>query len=91
LKRRDANFTYNFCLYEYCGTFLADEIELITIPTVFLDIGANIGLFSILAAKNEEITKVYAIEPDIYNIPFLEENVDYNRACNVELSLCSFK
>lgn len=85
LKKRNKDFTYKFCLYGYCGTFLADEIESISSPTVFLDIGANIGLFSLLAEKNENFVKIYAFEPDEKTIGYFMKNIEVNRAQRIEL------
>lgn len=47
---------------------------------VFFDIGANQGLYSILAAKNDNISKVYSFEPNKSIFKLLEENISYN-AC----------
>ena len=42
-----------------------------------IDIGAHIGTFSVLAAKNSR-AKIYAIEPDDENLAALRENVSLN-------------
>jgi FkbM family methyltransferase len=43
---------------------------------VTVDIGANIGAFSILAAKHE--SRVFAIEPEPHNLEALRHNIDLN-------------
>jgi FkbM family methyltransferase len=45
---------------------------------VILDIGANIGAFSILAAKNTANCKIIAVEPEETNFAKLIENVALN-------------
>ena len=40
---------------------------------VFLDIGANIGIYSLYAAKN--VSKVWAIEPESLNFAMLNLNI----------------
>lgn len=48
---------------------------------LFLDIGANIGIYSIYLAKTreEEGTKIFAVEPSFYNLRVLSENINLNR------------
>jgi FkbM family methyltransferase len=57
---------------------------------ILWDIGANIGLYSIYAAKRREI-QVVAFEPSIFNLEFLARNVELNRlvdrVCIVPLPL----
>jgi FkbM family methyltransferase len=53
---------------------------------VFLDIGANIGYFTLIASKivgNEG--KVYSFEPDTTNFSILNKNVELNNCKNVTL------
>jgi FkbM family methyltransferase len=52
---------------------------------VFFDVGANIGLFTIPAARAVECGKVVAFEPVPLNAALLELNVELNRLCNVEV------
>lgn len=50
----------------------------------FVDIGANIGYFSILAASIVGSTgRVYAFEPDPENVEFLRKNVALNRCQDI--------
>jgi len=44
--------------------------------SVFFDIGANIGLYSIYAASRG--VRTYAFEPSVYNLPILAENISLN-------------
>ena len=47
-------------------------------PGVFLDIGANIGWFSLQAAHSGKVARVVAIEPDVGNHALLQENIRRN-------------
>jgi len=52
--------------------------------SVILDIGANIGYFSILCAAREPLSNVYAIEPGELNYKFLTENIQNNDLKNIK-------
>lgn len=53
---------------------------------VFVDIGANIGYFTLLASDAVGSTgKVFAFEPDPRNFRLLRKNVETNRCKNVKL------
>ncbi|MDO8561297.1 MAG: FkbM family methyltransferase [bacterium] len=54
-------------------------------PSIILDIGANIGVFTILAARRFPNAKVVAVEPQANNFAALEANVHRNKLSNVEL------
>jgi FkbM family methyltransferase len=63
---------------------LGDLIKKILNPgDVFLDIGANIGYFSLLAAKHEPTAKIISFEPVSSQFERLEENISLNIARNV--------
>jgi FkbM family methyltransferase len=55
--------TYAYCHYGTYGRYLADLIDAIDCPFLFLDIGANQGLFSLIAARNPACAAVVALEP----------------------------
>jgi FkbM family methyltransferase len=48
-----------------------------------LDIGANVGLFAIPAAKKVQHGKVFAFEPSSWTLERLKRNADINRVGNV--------
>jgi FkbM family methyltransferase len=48
-----------------------------------LDAGANVGLYSILLAKKEPASKIYAFEPDPVNYALLLLNLHLNNISNV--------
>lgn len=52
-------------------------IESFNEGSIFWDIGANIGLYSIYAAKYNN-AQVYAFEPSVFNLEFLAKNIYKN-------------
>jgi len=52
---------------------------------LIIDVGAHIGMFSILAGKFAPKGKVYAFEPSADNFNLLKENVELNKLGNVVL------
>jgi FkbM family methyltransferase len=70
--------TYAYCHYGTYGTYLADLIGAIDYPFVFLDIGANQGLFSLIAARNPACAAVVALEPVPDTHARLERNFSLN-------------
>lgn len=55
--------TFRYCVTGKYGLFLARRIKAISIPFCFLDIGANQGLYCLLAGANDNATSAYAFEP----------------------------
>lgn len=70
--------TYAYCHYGTYGTYLADLIGAIDTPFLFLDIGANQGLFSLIAARNPACEAIVALEP----VPDTHARLAGNFACN---------
>lgn len=61
-------------------------LEAINEKDVVLDLGANIGYYSVLASKLVgEKGKVFAFEPDPQNLFLLKKNVAFNQAGNVQI------
>ena len=52
LKTNWCDGTFQFCIFGSYGYFLSDFIKKINYKFYFLDIGANQGIYSLLAAKN---------------------------------------
>jgi FkbM family methyltransferase len=60
--------------------------RVLTPGMTFVDIGANIGYFTVLASKKVTDTgKVFAIEPYPYNIKLIQKNIALNQCNNVEI------
>lgn len=70
--------TYAYCHYGTYGTYLADLIGAIDTPFLFLDIGANQGLFSLVAARNPACEAIVALEPVPGTHARLARNFDGN-------------
>ena len=56
-------------------------IELFDKESVFWDVGANIGLYSIYAAKHNN-AEVYSFEPSVFNLELLAKNINSNGLSN---------
>lgn len=70
--------TYAYCHYGTYGTYLADLVGAIDHPFLFLDIGANQGLFSLIAARNPSCAEIVALEP----VPDTHARLAHNFALN---------
>ena len=47
--------------------------------TVFYDLGANVGFFSVIACKYITKGAIYSFEPIPYNVVFLKKHIELNR------------
>lgn len=56
---------------------------------VIFDIGANTGIFSILAGHYTETGSVHSFEPVPYNFNVLEKNLTLNSNLNIHLNKCA--
>ncbi len=79
----------NFTVYRACKNFTSFEPEFLQEfmteapeAKVIYDIGANIGLYSILAAILNPETKVFAFEPEEHNFSALVRNIELNNLNN---------
>lgn len=52
---------------------------------VFLDIGANQGVFTLVAAKNDFIKQIHCFEPNLKVAALLRKNLDFSGALNCTL------
>jgi FkbM family methyltransferase len=75
--------TFELCVEGY-GSFISKAIESQDSSFVFLDIGANLGLFSLLAARNPRCKKAIAVEPLPKIFRNLEANIRRNAADKIE-------
>lgn len=51
----------------------------------FLDVGANIGLYTLLAASRVEGGPIFSVEPHPANLKLLRENLEANHLTNVQV------
>src|SRR5262249_19966821 len=52
-------------------------------PTIFIDVGANIGLYSCIAALHRVAPRIVAFEPDPRNFAGLVQNLAINKCDNL--------
>ena len=76
--------TFDLSIHGY-GRFISDAIAGQDRPFIFLDVGANLGLFSLLAARNANCRRVIAIEPLPAIFARLQANVRHSGAGTIEL------
>ena len=74
LKRRDDN-TYTYCVNGSYGFAYSEHLKKIRHDFTFLDIGSNIGLYSLVALRNSNCKDVHCFDPDSATIPFLTANL----------------
>lgn len=70
--------TFRMYLFGSYGFFLSDFLARQGSPFVFLDIGANQGLYSVLAARNRHCVAVHAFEPVPQVAALLARNLALN-------------
>ena len=70
--------TYAYCHYGTYGNYLADLLTSIGEPFCFIDVGANQGLFSLIAGRNPNCRKILALEP----VPATHDLLARNLAAN---------
>jgi len=85
LKERHGDHQFYLCATGKSGFKLADLIHELARKTVFIDVGANLGLYSIIASRNKGVSKVISIEPNPTVISDLKINIAFNRARNVSV------
>jgi FkbM family methyltransferase len=73
-----ADRTFRYCLYGTYGRHISDHLEAIDRPFVFLDIGANQGLFTLIAGRNPHCLHAVALEPIGRTFRLLSRNVALN-------------
>ena len=78
LRANYADATFGFYVRADYGHFLSELIRAIRQPFVFLDIGANQGLYSLLAAGNPCCVSAWAFEPVQATYDLLTANIRLN-------------
>ena len=77
-KSNFGDATFKFYILGYYGKFYWEFIKKKEGKFIFIDIGANQGLYSICAAKNKYCKKVYAFEPVLRTFKILKRNIVLN-------------
>lgn len=86
LKTRWTDATFHFCLLGIYGKGLSDYLTTQQQPFSFIDIGANQGFYSLLAAGNNFCQQVFAFEPVSENYQYLTNNLRINGASSKTLA-----
>tara|TARA_B100000073_G_C23642397_1_gene537193 strand:- start:197 stop:1033 length:837 start_codon:yes stop_codon:yes gene_type:complete len=86
LIKRDFNgpnsVTFKYSLIGQYGKFFSNFLKKQEDASIFLDIGANLGIYTLVALKNSNIEKIYSFEPQSVPFKFLNENVNRNNGHN---------
>ena len=72
--------TFRYCHYATYGRALSDYLAAQDRAFVFVDIGANQGLYSLLAAQNPHCKAAVAFEPVAATFALLRDNIALNAA-----------
>lgn len=86
--------TPNFVTYWRAESFFSKEPETIKWINSFkpnetlFDVGANVGIYSIYAAKQIPNLKVYSFEPTFFNFYLLNKNIFVNQLKNKVTAIC---
>lgn len=94
LKKLEGDFTMKLCIGDHIEKYLLwygyyEKNEMLTMQSllneesIVIDIGANIGYFSLMAAKKCSKGKIYSFEPASKNFRKLEEHIHLNKLKNV--------
>ena len=83
LRVRREDFTNRAALFGLYGQEIADWIKCLGPNGIFLDIGANAGIFSLLASKSLISGEVFAFEPNPVVFDELRFNIRINDASNI--------
>ena len=81
LWRARSSFTREPITIEWISNYIGDE-------DVVMDIGANIGAYSMLIAKLKKQSIVYSIEPESSNFYALNRNIVLNKLTDKIIPLC---
>jgi len=81
LRNRDDN-TFLFCLRGNYGYAYSQHLRHYKQPFSYLDIGANIGLYSLVALTNKHVQQVHCFDPDSATLPYLYANLEQTKSTN---------
>lgn len=71
--------TYRACMVGSYGTFISEALSHRKETFLFLDIGANQGIYSLCAAANRHCVHVFAFEPNPGTFSYLARNIRANK------------
>lgn len=79
LKNRKDDLTWKFAVQGKYGFFYADWLNK-QAESIFIDIGANIGLYSLIASRNKNFKAIYSFEPHPETYQYLVDNLERNES-----------
>ncbi|MEX2333730.1 MAG: FkbM family methyltransferase [Pseudohongiella sp.] len=79
LRTKWTDATFHFCCLGRYGDTLSDYLDGLETDFTFIDIGANQGLYSLIAARNPRCRDVIAFEPVASSYEYLQDNLRINR------------
>jgi FkbM family methyltransferase len=85
ISERLDDITYLRCRSADYLNGLNRMIESVSEESVFIDIGSNIGIFSLIANKNKNIGAVYSFEPSESSFELLQKNANENGSKKINL------
>jgi FkbM family methyltransferase len=88
LSSKQNDTTYRLCVDGSYGPFYFDYVSSLR-NCNFLDIGSNIGLYSLIAARNSRVNKIYSFEPNLEVTEFLKQNLNFNGATKASVVPCA--
>jgi len=72
------DITFRFCLRGSYGVFFSNFLKQTDKEFIFLDIGANQGLYSLIASENKNCIECFSFEPVPQTIKILKKNISQN-------------
>ncbi|WP_425104989.1 FkbM family methyltransferase [Ancylobacter sp.] len=79
--------TFRFCVNGTYGAFYSNYLREIDYPFIFIDIGANQGLYSLIAAQNPYCERAVSLEPVNKTFGFLTSNIRANGLAGMIVAL----
>lgn len=78
MKKNWLDATFRYCITGTYGNFFSDYLLKEANEFVFLDIGANQGLYTLFASKNLNCVRVISFEPVSSTFELLNKNIKIN-------------
>ena len=78
IKKNYPDNAFKYYLIGQYGKFFSKFLKTQKEASIFLDIGANQGLYSLIALKNPFFTKIFSFEPQSGTYDILTENIQRN-------------
>lgn len=87
MRKNWKDATFRFCVEGTYGTFFSNHLRSKNKNFNFLDIGANQGLYTLIAAQNLCCDKVLCVEPVKHTFLKLVENIHLNKVSEKVMAL----